>query len=483
MDILSRGIDKYRSSPIQVKASIWYTICNFFQKGISFIVVPIYVRLLTTAEYGEWSVFQSWTGILIIFASLNLYAGVYTKTLVDMPNRKERDRYTASMQGLGTLVTLGLLVIYIFTHEWCNKLLDLDTPFMLLLFLYFIVYPAFSFWGTRQRVEYRYRPMVAVTVAISILMPCVSILLLRYTGLRAKALILGFLSTQCVVGTVFYIYQFVKGKCFFDKKYWQYAAKFNIPLIPHYLSLIILGQSDRIMIKYYCGDSDAGIYSFAYQVASAINVLIAAVNGSRVPWTYEQLKEKSYGRLRGLSNVLVAIMAGITLIICLVSPEIIGILGTSDYSVAVYVIPIVTLGVYFTFVYDLYASVEFYFGATKYVMYASAAGAVLNIVLNSIFIPIFGFIAAAYTTLACYIVFMLMHFMFSLRVLGEQKITEAIYDNRIVFILSVAVFIICLASMLTFNHLSMRLVMLAVLILFFVMKRDLIKGLIRTIKE
>ena len=113
-------INKYRSMAIQAKASIWYTICNFLQKGISFIIVPIYVRLLTTDEYGAWSVFQSWRDILIIFASLNLFSGVYTKTLVD--NKDDRDRYTSSMQGLGTVVSLGFLIIYFFTHDWCNRL-------------------------------------------------------------------------------------------------------------------------------------------------------------------------------------------------------------------------------------------------------------------------------------------------------------------------------------------------------------------------
>ena len=192
--------------PVQVKASLWYTVCNFFQKGISLVVVPVYVRLLTTAEYGQWSVFQSWRDILIIFASLNLYAGVYTKTLVD--NKDDRDRYTASMQGLGTLISLALLLVYYLTHEWCNRVIGLDTPMMLLLFLYFIVYPAFSFWGTRQRVENRYKPMVAATVAVSVLTPSLSILLLVKTDLRERALILGYLAVQCCVGMIFYVYHF-----------------------------------------------------------------------------------------------------------------------------------------------------------------------------------------------------------------------------------------------------------------------------------
>ena len=161
---------------VQVKASLWYTICNFFQKGISFIVVPIYVSLLSTDAYGDWSVFQSWRDILIIFASLNLYAGVYTKTLVD--NTDDRDRYTSSMQGLGTVISLAILIFYFFTHNWCNQRIGITTPYMLLLFVYFIVHPGLAFWTTRQRVENRYKPMVLVTVIISLLTPILSIFLL-----------------------------------------------------------------------------------------------------------------------------------------------------------------------------------------------------------------------------------------------------------------------------------------------------------------
>ena len=474
-------INKYRSMAVQAKASIWYTICNFFQKGISFIAVPIYVRLLTTDEYGDWSVFQSWRDILIIFASLNLFSGVYTKTLVD--NKDDRDRYTSSMQGLGTIVSLGLFVIYFFTHDWCNRIIGLETPYMMLLFLYFIVYPAFSFWGTRQRVEYKYKPMVIVTIIISLLTPGVSILLLLKTDLRTNAVILGYLLVQSGIGLIFYVYHFWKGKCFYHKDYWVYASKFNIPLIPHYLSLIVLGQSDRIMIKHYCGESDAGIYSFAYQIASAINALILAINGSRVPWTYEQLRIKVYNKLKGITNTLVLMMAGMVLFVALISPEIIKIIGTADYQIAVYVIPVVTLGVYYTFVYDLYASIEFYFGATKYVMYASVTGALLNIVLNAIFIPKYGFIAAAYTTLVCYFIFMIVHYLFSKKVLRQQQIEDPIYDNKMVFFLSGLLTLVGLGCMLVFPYTIIRVLLMVGLLMACVIKRKTIMGMFSFMKK
>ena len=42
---------KYRSLSVQAKAALWFTICSFLQKGISFITVPIFTRLMSTEEY------------------------------------------------------------------------------------------------------------------------------------------------------------------------------------------------------------------------------------------------------------------------------------------------------------------------------------------------------------------------------------------------------------------------------------------------
>lgn len=475
-------VSKYKSMSVPVKAALWYTVCNFFQKGISFVVVPIYVRLLTTSEYGEWSVFQSWRDILIIFASLNLYCGVYTKTLVDI-KEEERSRYTSSMQGLGTLITVVFFLIYIVFRGSAEKLFGLDTVSMLFLFLYFITFPAFQFWSTRQRVEYKYRKMVIATVMISILTPGISIALLKSTNLRANALIYGYLIVQCGFGLIFYIYHFIANQSFYDKKFWSYALKFNIPLIPHYLSLIVLGQADRIMIKNICGDSDAGVYSFAYQIASAINVLVSAINGARVPWTYEQLRNGIYEQLKKISNLLCVLMGGIVVAVSLLSPDVIRILGTAEYSAATYVIPVVTMGVYFTFVYDMFCGVEFYYGATKYVMLASCMGAVLNIILNAIFIPIFGFIAAAYTTNICYFVFMMMHLYFMKKVSKEQKITESIYDLKTMFILSAVTVLISFGCMMTFRNDIVRYALIAVLVCLVIWQRKRLIGLLKQIKK
>jgi len=470
----------YKKLPIQAKASLWYTVCNFMQNGISLIMVLLYIRVLSTDEYGRWSVFQSWRDILFILASLNLYAGVYTKILVD--NKYDRDKYTSSMQGLGLTCTFVVGLFYLLFYRIINKTLDLDYPYIILMFAYFIVYPGFLFWMAKQRVDYKYKSLLVVNILISIGIPLLSVALLYCFGTVAESLVLGFLLVQLIAGILFFAYQFYKGKCFFDSEYWSYALKFNVPLIPHYLSLIILNQSDRIMIKNYCGDSDAGVYSLAYQISFVIMILITAINGSRVPWTYEKLKTGKLDHLKKIIISLVAFLSCTTFLISLVSPELIGLIGTEEYQSAVYVIPVVALGLFYTFVYDLFAAVEFYYGATKYVMCASSIGAAINIILNYIFIPLYGYIAAAYTTLISYAVFMFMHFVFYKKVISDHDIKTNVYNDKMIFGISFITTVLIAFVLFSFKYSVLRLALIILVILVLAVNKNKIINVLKEIK-
>lgn len=80
------------------------------------------------------------------------------------------------------------------------------------------------------------------------------------------------------------------------------------------------------------------------------------------------------------------------------------------YHTAIWTIPPVAMSVYFMFCYDLFAKFAFYYEKTKLIMCASVIGAVLNIVLNYIFINAFGYVAAGYTTLVCYVIYSVAHY-------------------------------------------------------------------------
>lgn len=439
--------NKYHNLSLSRKATIWYSLCNILQKGIAFIVIPIYVRVLSTTEYGNYMAFQAWRDILIIVASLNLYCGVYTKAMVDYV--EDRDRYTSVMQGLGTTITGIFFIIYCLFPKAFRSIFEMDCITIFLLFIYFITYPAISFWSVRQRVEYKYKQMVIITLLLSLLTPMVSVWLLFNTNLQERAVIYGFLVVQILFGLYFYIYHFYKGKKFYIKDYWFYALKFNIPLIPHYLSLIILGQVDRIMIKNMDSAANAGIYSLAYQVSMIMTIFTSAINSSLIPWVYSKLKIKEYKQIEQASNQVCVFVAASLLLLMLIGPEIINIIGTEDYKSALWVIPAVAASLYFQFVYGLFSNIEFYYGATVFVMIASVSIAIVKIILNSIFIPLFGFLSAGYTTLICYFLFMLLHFIF-MRIIMKRESIIRIFDIK--FIMKSILFLLISMSLCLYSY-------------------------------
>lgn len=470
-------IGRYNSLSVSKKAAIWYVICNILQKGIAFLVIPLYVRFLSTSEYGQYTIFQSWCNIIIIFATLNLYCGVFTKAMVDYSD--DRDRYTSTMQGLSTTMTTLLFAIYLLSQKLWHQYLEMDGVTTILMFLYFIAFPSFSFWAVRQRVENKYLAMVGITLLQSVATPIISLLLLFNTDLRANAVIWGFLLSQICFGSFFYIYHFIKCSCFFDKKYWLHALKFNIPLIPHYLSLVVLGQVDRIMIGNFCGKDKAAIYGLAYQVAMVINIVINGINGSFVPWLYEKYKANRFDIVKKRSNLLCIFVGGITVLSMLVAPEIIRIMGTHEYYDAIWIIPPVCVGIYFQFCYGLFSCVEFYYSATKYVMIATTFCACLSIIINMILLPKFGFLSAGYTSLICYSVFMLMHYFFMQKVCKDQLYGISIYDIRFISITCCIQLIIMVLCLLLYNQNIIRYIVISLLLISLVVMRNRFKKIIK----
>ena len=79
----------YRSLQQPVKASFWSLICGFGQKGISMLTIPIFIRVMSDAEYGRYSVYHSWLSIVELIVTLDLAGSVYTRGLIANENYQE----------------------------------------------------------------------------------------------------------------------------------------------------------------------------------------------------------------------------------------------------------------------------------------------------------------------------------------------------------------------------------------------------------
>ena len=460
----------YKNMSAPSKASIWFIICNVLQKAIALLATPIFTRLLTTEQYCVYSVYQSWYAIITIFATLNLYAGVYNNGMTKYPD--DRPKLTSSLQSLSSVVTLCLFVVYLFNMDFWNNLFKLSTVFVLAMFVEVLFVPAFMFWSVGQRYDYKYKGIVVATLFMAVGSPIIGVLAVLSTDYKAEAYVLSFVFVQVIVGLFFYIYNLAKGKKVFDKKYWKFALVFSLPLIPHYLSMTLLNQADRIMISRYVGDSEAAIYSIAYTIATMMGFVTNAINNSFIPYTYKSIKEANYDGIRKNSNFLLILVGALCVIAMAFGPELVKIFATEEYYDAIWVMPPVAASVYFMFLYPLFANVEFYFEKTKFVMIASCVGALLNIVLNAIFIPIFGYYAAGYTTLVCYIVFSFAHYAFyKIIIKKELSNKNKFYDMGLIIGISSVVLLAMVGMTLTYKHIIIRYMVVLGLLLIGIFKR------------
>ena len=80
--------EKWNKIPLTVKVSTSYAICSILQKCLSFITLPLFTRLLTTEQYGQYTIYSSWQGILMLFLTLNLAYGSFQTAMVKFEDRR-----------------------------------------------------------------------------------------------------------------------------------------------------------------------------------------------------------------------------------------------------------------------------------------------------------------------------------------------------------------------------------------------------------
>lgn len=473
MSIINKAVERYNKMSVALRAGFWFTICNFLQKGISFITIPIFTRIMSTEDYGTYSVYTSWYSIFTIFLTLNLSYYVFSKGMVKYED--DRDSFVVSLQSLNTAITLIFGVIYFLFCNHINQLLKLTTPLIVCMLVQILFEPTIAYWTARNRFEYRYRNVIIITLLLSVLNPVVGIILIKAelfdNAVFARAFSVS-LITLCI-GIFFYIQAGIRARRQFSTKYWKYALAFNIPLIPHFLSQTVLNQADRIMINSICNATDAALYSVAYSIGMAVTLFSQAIQQAFLPWLYQKLKGKDYAGIARITNVFLLVMVAICTIIIGMAPEIMLFVGSEKYTGASIVLPPICGSVFFIFLQNLFGNINYYFEETKKIAAASTGVALINIILNAIFIRQFGYVAAGYTTLSCYVAYAVFHYVVMRNVCRRNNLKVLfIIDIKAVAFISVAflAFVVIINVLYDFLIIRYGIIIGIVLVVFFMRK-------------
>ena len=466
-----------------VKASIWFTLCAFLQKGVSMLTTPLFTRIMTESEYGSFSVYSSWFSIIQIIVTLNLAAGVYTKGLIK--NEDDQDRFSSSMLGLSSTCILIWTIIYGLLHNTINDLIGFSTMIMIAMFVEIWATAAYQFWANRERATYRYKKLVGLTLLYVLMRPLCGLICVICVDIphQMEARVISSAIVSLLLFSVLYVSINRKGKQFYNKAYWVYALKFNLPLIPHYLSQIILGQSDRLMINSICGSAFAAYYSVAYTLAMVMQMLNSSISATMNPWIYRSIKTGNTQKIGSVSYAILGILAFANIILVLTAPEFLTILAPASYQEALNVVPPVVISSFFMFMYNLFATFEFYYEKTGFLTLITFIGAGMNVLLNSICIPVFGFTAAGYTTLLCYLLITVGHY-WVMRIICKQKMAgEKVYSIKLIAIIGFIMMSVIFGSMLIYHQPVLRYGILVCMLVIVCVNRKRIIGVLHIFED
>lgn len=477
--MFSKLWDKYKSMSRQLKVVFWFSVVGFLQRGISVITTPIFTRVMSTEDYGMFSVFNAYYTVLVIVATLYLHTEVINNAFVK--SGASNEKVVSVFQSLSLVISSAFFVLAVIFRNQLASVMGLPVIAVVVMFLAFVFMEPYHNWIIYKRYQFDYIRPVLAAVVISVASPFLGVVAVLATpGNQGVARILMYACVNIILpGAFFYVINYKKSPHFYDKALWKYALSFNIPLLAHYLSETLLNQTDRIMINGFLGSSDAAIYSVAFSAASLFTIFSSALNTAFIPWTYQKLKEKDYRAIEKVGYSVLLFLAVILLLMIMFAPEVVYILAGSKYTGAVYLIPALSASVFFGYMYQLFSRIELYYERKSYTVISTATAAALNIALNAWWIPWFGYTAAGYSTLVSHILFCVMHYFFFRKVNRECMGSAKVYDVRQLLLISAFVLVSSFVMTWLYALLWLRVMVLAVVVLACALKRKKIVNFIK----
>lgn len=389
-----------------LKSTAIYFIGTILEKGLAFLLIPLYTHYLSTTDYGILTIVQSIIGMTIIIFSLSL-SGSASRFHFDGKKNYKKFHYGNIFLVVSLFSIFGSLLLWIFKE----KIFNLVGNIPIYPYIYFIIIISygniiFSLYQLMFQMEHKAFEFVKNNLIKFIFTTILSIYFVVYLDKKVE----GILLASVIILSIYIIYIYFKLakqniKFNINKKLTKKNLSYSINLVPHNLAGILNNFLDRFYISNMINLSNAGIYALAGQFSGILSLFAVSINTSMVPNILKAYADKNYIYLKNLANITIIFMTIIALILSLFSPEIIYLIAPKEYENAKLIIPILSFYAVVQMYYFMTTGVLFYEKkATKFVAVATVTSLLLNFIFNYLFIKIWGIKGAAMATLLSIIV-------------------------------------------------------------------------------
>ena len=325
------------NAALALKSGFWYVASTFITKGLAFITTPIFARLMTTGDYGEFTNFANWQSLLIIVISGELY-NTLARAYYDF--KTDFDEYASTTTVMGFFLTLVFYVFFLVSKGWIFDLVAIPPEFVHLMFFTILFQSIRQIYLAKERTLYRYKSVAVISVLTMVIPTVISILIVYKVPetRRLAARMYGFYVPYALIG-VYCAAALLRKGIRIRKEHVRFALVLAAPLLVHYLTTYVLSSTNTIITKSVLGAEAAAVVSIAVSITNILTMLFQAVTGAMTTYMMDNLELKRHDKVRRCITLFAVSGAVISAGIILLGPEAVMLIGGRKYTDAISLVP------------------------------------------------------------------------------------------------------------------------------------------------
>lgn len=379
-----------------IKNTFIIAIGKFSTQIVSFLLVSLYTAKLTTQEYGSYDLIITIITFITPFITLTFEESMF-RFLIDAKNRREeKSIITQTVVTILTMLAIACLIIFLVIKIFSINTTKLFIPYVIAVVLMALMNALVRGLG-------KIKLYSLSNFILSVLTIILNVVLILGTNLKVDGLLLSVIIANLVM--VLFLSIRLKLKEFINfklmnKKLMKEMLTYSIPLIPHSLSWTIINLSDRLIIAGALGTASNGIYAISNKFPTIINTVY---NYFAIAWkesAAKALHEEDSGQYYNkIYEALKNMVYSATVLVIAFVPFVFNILIKGGYQEAYLYIPILVFSVYFSNMASFYGGIFSAYKKTKIIGTTTLVSAIINLVIDIVFIKTIGIYAAAISTL------------------------------------------------------------------------------------
>ena len=466
-------VDKMNKQVELMKNTFILTIGKIGTQFISFLLLPLYTALLTTSEYGIIDLFNTYISLLVPIFNWQFDQGMF-RFLIDCRESKKKQAEVITTVLITNLIqTMIYLMIFFMARNFIHS----EYKYFLAINVVMNVFVNSLLQlprGLGNNFKYAMGSFISAASTIAL-----NVFLIAGFNMGARGMFSATVLAQIITSIYLVcsskVWRFLDIKCY-KKEILKDISKYSLPLVPNQLCWWVIGASDRTIITYVLGVATNGVYSLANKFSSIYSMIFSIFNMSWTESVSVHINDEDREIfLTETINAMFALFSSFNFGIIAVIPLIFTYMVDKSYEEAYYQIPILMVAVLFQVIVGLFSVVYIALKKSKEITKTSVYAAIINLIINLIFIKYIGVYAASLSTLISFMVMAVYRYFHVKKYININLRKEIILNTVLLGIVVVWLYY--------YNHFITNVVSMFIVIIYFcIVNKSMLNDIFKILK-